>query len=122
MADGFDAVVAIGGDGTINEVARALVGTPAALGILPKGSGNGLAREFNIPLDPTAAARALPAYRPLAIDVGRVNGELFSMSRGSASTPESPGRLKTASRAVAGVDGPTSSWACVSFFDTGRPL
>ncbi|MBK9695271.1 MAG: diacylglycerol kinase family lipid kinase [Elusimicrobia bacterium] len=77
VADGFDAVVAIGGDGTINEVARALVGTPAALGILPKGSGNGLAREFNIPLDPTAAARALPAYRPLAIDVGRVNGELF---------------------------------------------
>lgn len=77
VADGFDAVVAIGGDGTINEVARALVGTSAALGILPKGSGNGLAREFKIPLDPTAAARALPGYRPLAIDVGRVNGELF---------------------------------------------
>jgi diacylglycerol kinase (ATP) len=56
-ADNFDYVVAVGGDGTINEVAQGLVGTDAAMGILPRGSGNGLARHFGI-----------PAHLPDAID------------------------------------------------------
>ena len=45
----FDGVVAIGGDGTINETASALINSPIALGIVPCGSGNGLARHFGIP-------------------------------------------------------------------------
>lgn len=48
-ANGFDYVIAVGGDGTINEVAQGLVGTETAMGILPRGSGNGLARHFGIP-------------------------------------------------------------------------
>jgi diacylglycerol kinase family enzyme len=48
---GYYAVVAVGGDGTVNEVARSLIHTDTALGIIPIGSGNGLARHLNIPLN-----------------------------------------------------------------------
>ena len=51
-----DMVVAIGGDGTINEIARSLVHSETALGIIPCGSGNGLARHLRIPMDPKLSA------------------------------------------------------------------
>ena len=50
-----DVVVAIGGDGTINEIGRSLVHTETALGIIPCGSGNGLARHLHIPMEPKKA-------------------------------------------------------------------
>lgn len=53
--EGVYAVVAIGGDGTINEIARSLVHTQTALGIIPCGSGNGLARHLQIPMEPKKA-------------------------------------------------------------------
>src|SRR6056300_1750220 len=48
---GFDAVVAVGGDGTLNEVAKGLINTNTALGVIPMGSGNGFVRHMKIPLN-----------------------------------------------------------------------
>jgi len=72
-----DLVLAVGGDGTANEVAQGLLGSAAALGIVPVGSGNGLARALRLPLRPAAALAALEAGVRRRIDVGRLNGGLF---------------------------------------------
>src|SRR5207253_10113364 len=53
--DGFDVVYAVGGDGTVHEIAKRLVGTELALGILPTGSGNGFARHLGLPVEPIAS-------------------------------------------------------------------
>jgi diacylglycerol kinase (ATP) len=70
-------VCAWGGDGTVNEVARVLAGTGTALGIVPSGSGNGLARELGLPWDPVAALGVALGRRERVIDVGDVEGHLF---------------------------------------------
>jgi diacylglycerol kinase (ATP) len=70
-------VIAVGGDGTVNEVARGLLASGAALGIVPVGSGNGLARALRIPLRPARALAALESGVRRSIDVGRLNGGLF---------------------------------------------
>ncbi len=76
-ANGFEVVVAIGGDGTINETARGLIGTQTALAVVPRGSGNGLARELGMPLDFEQAVVSLQRGSIGLCDVGRANGELF---------------------------------------------
>jgi diacylglycerol kinase (ATP) len=77
LANGVQRVFAWGGDGTINEIGSALAFTNAALGVIPSGSGNGLARELQIPFDAaTAFAIALTAEER-AIDVGELDGRLF---------------------------------------------
>lgn len=77
LARGASIVVAWGGDGTVNEVASALVGRDAVLGVVPSGSGNGLARELRIPCDPEAALRVAVEGRTRRIDAGELNGRLF---------------------------------------------
>ncbi|MCD8318475.1 MAG: diacylglycerol kinase family lipid kinase [Paraprevotella sp.] len=72
-ARGCDAVVAVGGDGTVNEVARSLVESPVALGIIPCGSGNGLARHLHIPMDPLGAIKVLVQFELECIDYGKIN-------------------------------------------------
>lgn len=79
---GVDLVVAWGGDGTINEVASALAFTPVALGIVPGGSGNGLARELGIPRDPARALGVSADGRRRVIDAGEVDGRLFFNAAG----------------------------------------
>jgi len=74
---GTDLVVAWGGDGTINEVGSGLVFSPAALGIIPYGSGNGLARELGLSMRPAEALRAALAGRPRPFDVGELDGRYF---------------------------------------------
>jgi diacylglycerol kinase (ATP) len=76
-AQGADTVLAVGGDGTVNEVARGLLGTPAVLGIVPMGSGNGLARGLRLPLQPTRALEALESGLVRRMDVGMANGLPF---------------------------------------------
>ncbi|MDU7601725.1 MAG: diacylglycerol kinase family protein [Bacteroides caccae] len=72
-----DIVVAIGGDGTINEIARSLVHTDTALGIIPCGSGNGLARHLHIPMEPKKALEVLNEGCMDVIDYGKINGTDF---------------------------------------------
>ncbi|WP_202409440.1 diacylglycerol/lipid kinase family protein [Hufsiella arboris] len=72
-----DIIVAVGGDGTVNEVASALKDTDVLLGIIPSGSGNGLARTLNIPLDHKKAIERINTGRSLKIDCGELNGRSF---------------------------------------------
>ena len=80
---GFDAVVAVGGDGTVNEVARGLKDTNTALGILPMGSGNGFARHLNIPIRPQKAIEMINHSEPINVDYGLANGRLFVSTCGT---------------------------------------
>ncbi len=80
--NGYTHVIAVGGDGTINEIASGLVGTPVILGIIPAGSGNGLARALEIPLDERAACCMFLQAEPRSIDVGQVNGRYFFATSG----------------------------------------
>jgi diacylglycerol kinase (ATP) len=74
---GIDMVVAVGGDGTINEVARGLINSETTLGIIPSGSGNGLARHLNIPLNFEGALRLINSGKKSKIDTGIINGQTF---------------------------------------------
>ena len=74
---GIDIVVAVGGDGTINEVARSLVHTQTALGIIPCGSGNGLARHLRIPIDSRRAIEVINQFNVRELDYGTINKRPF---------------------------------------------
>lgn len=76
-AEGCDLVVAAGGDGTVNAVASGLLGTTCALGILPLGTANDLARELGVPRDLEGAARRLVEGEARLVDVVDVNGRPF---------------------------------------------
>ncbi len=74
---GVDVIVAVGGDGTINEVATAVEGSGKVMGIVPGGSGNGLARSLQIPLNDVAALKRINNYKIQTIDGGRLNDKKF---------------------------------------------
>ena len=77
VVDGFDIVISAGGDGTVNEVANALAFSDVNLGILPFGSGNGLARSVGIPQDIFGALKLIEAGHILNCDRGIVNNKPF---------------------------------------------
>ena len=74
---GYGIVAAVGGDGTVNEVGQGLMGSDAALAVIPAGSGNGFARNFNIPLDQREAVRLLLSPHVITIDAGKINNRYF---------------------------------------------
>ena len=76
-ANGTDICVAVGGDGTVNEVARSLVNTPTALAIIPCGSGNGLARHLRLPMNMKGALTIINTARIESFDYGTVGGHPF---------------------------------------------
>ena len=76
-AEGVHIVVAVGGDGTVNETAAGLVGTSTALAILPAGSGNGLARHLKIPMNIKSAIDIINREHLLKIDTATINDQLF---------------------------------------------
>lgn len=77
-----DVIVACGGDGTINEVATCLIGKNIALGIVPMGSGNGLASNLKIPKNRRKALEIIRDRHEERIDVGRINGRYFFSNTG----------------------------------------
>ena len=77
IAEGFKYFVAVGGDGTVNEVGSAIINTDCVMGIIPLGSGNGLARHLRIPLDAAKAIQVINKLRVESIDYGLVNGLPF---------------------------------------------
>lgn len=75
--EGYYAVIAVGGDGTVNEVANGLVGTNTALGIVPNGSGNGFARHLDISTRMNRAIEMLNSSEVISVDYGMVNDKKF---------------------------------------------
>ncbi|PYQ20652.1 MAG: hypothetical protein DMF81_17980 [Acidobacteria bacterium] len=113
VEEGFDVVLAVGGDGTANEVAGGLLGSKAALGVLPAGSGNGLARTLRIPMDPARALRELAAATTMRMDVGRVNGRPFLNVAGAGFDAAVGQAFHT--RALAGGSRGVMSYARIAF-------
>lgn len=84
VAEGLDAVVAVGGDGLVNIALQVIGGTDVPLGIVPAGSGNDIARALGLPLDrPEAAVDHVAAGRPRTVDLGRASGRWFAGVLGS---------------------------------------
>ena len=82
VVEGYNAVIAAGGDGTVNDVASGLVDRHVPLGILPLGTGNGLARGLNIPFDHEKTVELLEKQQVRAIDVGKIGQYHFLATGG----------------------------------------
>ncbi len=82
ITEGADIIVACGGDGTINEIASCLIGRDIPLGIIPLGSGNGLASNLQIPHQLNKALNVLIQGKVRSIDVGMVNSKYFFSNMG----------------------------------------
>lgn len=95
--DGFNLVVAVGGDGTVNEVAQGLIGTNTPMGIIPMGSGNGLARELRISMNMRKARQTLLNGADLQIDVCRMNSQRFLCTSGIGFDAQIAHKMSTAS-------------------------
>ena len=82
IEEGYNAVIAVGGDGTVNEVGKALVNSNVALGILPFGSGNGFARHRKIPIAAKDAIHLINKFTTKRIDTATLNEEAFLTTAG----------------------------------------
>lgn len=82
--NGAYAVVAVGGDGSLNDIVRGLQGTDTALAIIPKGSGNGMARTLSIPLDVNKAIEIINGGKAIHMDIAYANEHLFISNAGVA--------------------------------------
>jgi lipid kinase YegS len=102
---GVDVVVALGGDGTVNEVLNGLAGSDAALGIVPLGTANDFARQAEIPLDPDHAMDVILRRKAVRIDTAELNGHRFinvsTAGIGAEATAETPADAKEALGALA---------------------
>jgi diacylglycerol kinase (ATP) len=74
---GFTHIVAMGGDGTVNEVANGLIGADAVLGVIPAGTGNDFVRMMGMPSDPIEAVRSLGRSRETVVDLGRLADDRY---------------------------------------------
>jgi len=82
VENGCDLVVAVGGDGTLNEIVRGVMGSDTCAGLVPSGSGNGFARQWDIPLNYEEACRGLLTPEVSPCDVGMADDHLFLVTFG----------------------------------------
>tara|TARA_Y100000034_G_scaffold40026_2_gene49324 strand:- start:16023 stop:16886 length:864 start_codon:yes stop_codon:yes gene_type:complete len=78
----YNIIIAAGGDGTINEVVNGLIGGKASLAIIPIGTANALASQFNIPTDVHEACKLILKKKPKKVDIGKANNHYFLQSCG----------------------------------------
>jgi diacylglycerol kinase (ATP) len=83
-APNFDIIVAVGGDGSVNEVSKSLVNTNTTLAIIPTGSGNGLSRDLGIPMNLKKAILLLNKGKTKRIDIVKINNDYFVGTAGVA--------------------------------------
>lgn len=100
VEDGYSRVIAVGGDGTANEVANGLVGSDVALGLYPIGSGNDFSRALGYPRGRKRIGPFLASARPRRIDVGEVNGRVFLNAAGVGIDGHVAERVLASSRVV----------------------
>ncbi len=81
---GAYAVVAVGGDGSVNDIVNGIIGTDTALAVIPKGSGNGMARTMEIPMNEREAIEVINRGNTLMMDMGYANDRLFISNAGVA--------------------------------------
>jgi diacylglycerol kinase (ATP) len=98
--DGCRTVIAVGGDGTANEIANGLVDTGTALALYPIGSGNDFARALGYPRRRRDLARFLAGARRRVIDVGEVNGRIFVNAAGVGIDGHVAERVEASARVV----------------------
>lgn len=82
VKENFDIIVAVGGDGTVNEIVQGIGNAPVILGIIPNGSGNGLARHLEIPLEAEKAIKLINNLNLRTIDLATINGLPFASISG----------------------------------------
>jgi diacylglycerol kinase family enzyme len=118
--EGYDVVVAFGGDGTVNEAANGLVGSPTPLCALPGGSTNVYVRMLGIPNDPIDATEHILAmadgWHPRQVDVGVVNGRCFAFSSGVGLDASVVARVDSNPRLKARFGPYFFTWAAVNTF------
>ena len=105
------AVVAAGGDGTLNAVASVLAGTGIALGVLPLGTLNHFAKDLGIPLDADAAAAVIAGGHTVEVDVGEVNGQVFINNSSLGLYPQIVRHRDTQQRRLGRGKWPALAWA-----------
>jgi len=98
LGDGYEACIAVGGDGTVQPVAGVLAGTDVVLGILPFGTHMNVAHGLGIPLEPLAAARVIAKGRVRGYDAGDVHGRTFFETAGVGLDAELVGAARHAER------------------------
>lgn len=80
----FDIMIAVGGDGSVNQIGASLINSSVVFGIIPSGSGNGLARHLNIPMNFKGAIELINSYQePIKMDIARMNGHCFLSTAGT---------------------------------------
>src|SRR6202051_1647739 len=118
--EGYDVVVAFGGDGTVNEAANGLLGSPTPLCCLPGGSANVFGKMLGIPGELVDATEHLLAladdWRPRKVDVGIVNGRCFAFSSGVGLDASVVERVDANPRRKARLGAYYFTWVAVSTF------